>query len=197
MRILVVFSHPKRDSFAGAALERAMRALEARGHSLQLIDLYAEDFSPALSAEDWKAYEAVGSNAGGVRAHAEALKAAEAILLVYPSWWYGLPAMLKGWFDRVWLPGVGFELDEKRRFLPGPLTHITRLMVVTTYGSPEWWIRLGVGDPGRKTVMRGLKALLSPACKGRWLALYRMDRNSAAERARFLDRVEREMRFFG
>ena len=197
MNVLVVFCHPRAESFAASALGRAVEGLERRGHACRVRDLYREGFQPALSAEESSAYEELGGAAAGVRAYAEDLGWAQGLLMVYPTWWYGLPAMLKGWLDRVWLPGVAFVLDEQRRFQPGPLRHVTRMMAVTTYGSPWSWIRLGVGAPDQKMARRGLKALLSPACRTKWLGLYGMDRNTALQRARFLDRVEREMRFFG
>ncbi len=120
----------------------------------------------------------------GLEDHAAALRRAEALLLVYPTWWFGPPAMLKGWLDRVWLPGVAFRLDGPGELRP-LLTNIRRIGVVTTYGSPYWRLWL-VGWPDRRVVARGLRPLCARRCRLDWIALTRMDSSTAAEREQFL-----------
>ena len=196
MKILVVFCHPIRDSFAGAVLDRCLAELGRAGHQLTVKDLYREGFDPVLSAHERRAYEDQGANQAPVGGEIAALKEAQGLLLVYPTWWYGMPALLKGWFDRVWIPGVAFDLDRRRGVSMHALGGVKRLMVVTTYGAPAWFIRLWLGDPGRRVVMRGLKPLLAPGCRSAWAALYRMDRNTPAQRSGFLDRVSRKLALF-
>ena len=159
-------------------------------------DLYAEDFRPALSAQERRDYEDSPRNRLAIADEVAALEAAQGLLLVYPTWWYGMPAMLKGWFDRVWIPGVAFGLDPKRGISIHTLNRIERLMVVTTYGAPRWFIRFWMGDPGRKVVLRGLKPLLARRCRASWSALYAMDQATPAQRARFLDEVSRKLALF-
>jgi putative NADPH-quinone reductase len=196
MRILVVFCHPVRESFAGAILDRCVEDLSRAGHEVVVKDLYREGFDPALSAAERRAYEDVGANEAPVAAELAALRAAQGLLLVYPTWWYGLPAMLKGWFDRVWLPGVAFRLDDRRGISAHALDGIERLMAVTTYGAPRWFIRLWMGDPGRKVVLRGFRPLLAPKARAAWAALYRMDVATADQRQRFLDHVSGKLAIF-
>lgn len=97
--------------------------------------------------------------------------------------------MLKGYFDRVWLPGIAFHISPTGRITADRLTHIQLIAVVTTYGSPWWLIRLYLGDPERKLVMRGLRRLCAPRCRALWYALYNMDRASPEALSTFLDRV--------
>ncbi|TQF78601.1 NAD(P)H-dependent oxidoreductase [Elioraea sp. Yellowstone] len=186
MRILLVYCHPREDSFCATLRDAARGALAARGHLVDLVDLYAEGFAPALSAEERGRYHDEAANIDGVTHHVASLRAAEALVLVYPTWWYGMPAMLKGWFDRVWLPGVAFRLG------PGAieplLTNIRRIAVVTTYGSPSWLL-WAIGRPDRKLVGRALRRLCARGCRLDWLSLTRMDRREPPELASFRARV--------
>jgi putative NADPH-quinone reductase len=107
-----------------------------------------------------------------------------------------MAALLKGWFDRVWLPGVAFDLDERRGNSAHGLNDIERLMVVTTHGSPRWFIRLWMGDPGRKVVLRGFRPLLGRSCRAAWAAAYGMDRAGPPQLGRFLETVSRKLAIF-
>ncbi|MGF1657950.1 MAG: NAD(P)H-dependent oxidoreductase [Rubrimonas sp.] len=194
MRVLVIHSHPDPESFNAFLCSEAVTALQAAGHETRLIDLYAEGFEPALSRADWRAYEDQSRNVDPVAAHVAALRWAEALLFVYPTWWYGLPAMLKGWLDRVWLPGVAFTLEPEKPIRPA-LTHIRKIGVVTTCGA-SWWLTQLMGAPGRNLMLRGCRALLAPRCRTLYLAHYRMDDSTPESRARFHARMLRKMRGF-
>jgi putative NADPH-quinone reductase len=115
------------------------------------------------------------------------LEAAEALVLVYPVWNFGFPAILKGFLDRVFLPGVSFRIVDG--LVRPNLQHISRLMVVTTYGGPRWRAFL-VGDPPRKFATRVLRALIKPAGKMRYLARYDMNRSTDASRSAFIGQVK-------
>lgn len=190
MRVLVVFAHPGPGSYGAALRDRAMAALAAGGHEVRLRDLYAEGFDPVLSRVEWERYlDDPGANVAGVQGHVDDLRWAEALIVIYPTWYYGLPAMLKGWLERVWLPGVTFEAAvQKGRRAQGRLRNIRVMVGITTAGSPWWWIRL-VRDPGRSLWTRGMRPIFHPRCRYRWLQLYDMNATTEAGRARFLDRV--------
>lgn len=192
MRVLVIYCHPRSDSFGAALRDAAVEGLAAAGHSVELRDLYAESFDPVLSAHQRGAYysDETGS-VRGIEDHAAALQRAEALVLVYPTWWFGMPAMLKGWFDRVWLPGVAFHLEGPKVLQP-LLTDLRRIGVVTTYGSP-WWLLWWVGWPDRRVVKRGFCPLCAPGCRIHWIALTRMDVDDPARRRRFLATVKRRV----
>jgi putative NADPH-quinone reductase len=196
MKVLVVFCHPIRDSFAGALLDRCVADLVAAGHVVTVKDLYAEGFNPVLSAQERRDYEDAGADRRAIAGEIAALQAARGLLLIYPTWWYGLPAMLKGWFDRVWLPGVAFALDSDRGISTHLLGGIDRLMIVTTYGAPRWFIRLWMDDPGRKMMLRGMRPLVARGCRSSWSALYAMDQATPARRARYIEAVSRKLALF-
>ncbi len=194
MRCLIVHCHPDPESFNAALFRRVADVLGQSGNETRCVDLYADGFDPVLSRDERQAYL---SNPGlieaRVQAHVDSLRWAEHLIFVYPSWFYGPPAMLKGWFERVWLPGVAFLPPpvKGRPAVPG-LRHVRRLTVVTTGGAPWWWLKL-VGDPGRKLFTRGLRALMAPDCAVTWLQLHSMNNVTLAERQAFLSKVGRSL----
>ena len=110
MHALVVSCHPRSDSLTAAASARARDRLVAGGATVDLLDLYAEGFDPSLLPEDepdWSDHTKEYS--AEVRAHMARVAAADVIVVVFPVWWYGLPAMGKGWVDRVWNRGFAYE----------------------------------------------------------------------------------------
>lgn len=189
MRVLTVFAHPVPESFNAAVHRRLVEALAAAGHEVRSLDLYAMGFDPVMRCEERRGYMERGANAAHVAEHLEHLRWAEGLILVYPTWWYSLPAMLKGWLDRVFVPYETFELSARLNPIKGMLPNIRLLAGISTYGSPWWWIRYVVRDPGQRVIIQGLKPLCAKGCRTRWLGLYRMDTVSEARRRAFLDRV--------
>jgi putative NADPH-quinone reductase len=191
MRVLIIYCHPRPDSFSAALRDAAVDGLKGSGHSVELRDLYAERFDPVLSARQRGAYFDAAESTRGVEDHVAALRRAEGLVLVYPTWWFGMPAMLKGWLDRIWLPEVAFRLGGPKVMVP-LLTGIRRIGIVTTYGSP-WWLLWWVGWPDRRIVGRGLRPLCARGCRIHWIALTRMDVDSPARRRRFVVRVKQRL----
>ena len=186
MRVLMIYAHPRADSLCAALRDAAKTGLEAAGHSVKLRDLYAEGFQPAMSGDERGRYHDATTNLIGIEDHVESLRSADALLLVYPTWWYGMPAMVKGWFDRVWAPGVAFRIGDGA--IEPMLTNIKRIGVVTTYGSPNWLLWY-IGHIDRKLMGRGIRRLCAKDCRVEWLTLTRMDSRTLAECESFVRRV--------
>ena len=192
MRVLMVRAHPVRESLLQAAGDRAASAMTRAGHELRQLDLYADGFEPTVSEEEWRARNSGAALLPPLQSYADALHWAEHLVLVYPTWFGGLPAMMKGWLDRVWVSGVAYELASGSRHVRSRMRHITRLTVVTTHGGSKFMNSLG-GEPGRRMVRRGIRSLCSRSCRPRWVALYGNDRCAPAKRLEFLDNVERRL----
>jgi NAD(P)H dehydrogenase (quinone) len=191
MRVLVLYAHPLADSFAAALHQRVVAALRRSGHEVDDCDLYAENFEPVLSAAERRLYNTPTPDLTGIADHVARLRAADALVLCFPTWWYGMPAILKGYFDRVWAQGVAFHLPEGGGAILPALTNIEKLWVVTTYGAPWWLIRLVLRDPVRAVILGGLARLCGRGTRTRFLALYDIDGASRTRCAAFLARVER------
>jgi putative NADPH-quinone reductase len=193
MRTLLVIAHPCEDSFCHAAADAALRGLRRGGHEVDVIDLYQVGFRAAMSLEERLAYEGDSPILDEqVAEHVELLQRAEALVFVYPTWWSGLPAILKGWLERVMVPGVGFCFDERSKKVRPGLCQVRRIVGITTYGSPRSYVRV-VNDNGRRTLTRALRMSCGVRARPLWLGLYAIDTSTPDDRRAFLRRVERRL----
>lgn len=193
MRVLYLYAHPLEESYHAAIRDAAREGLRQAGHSVDLCDLYAEGFNPVLSAAERRGYHEIPDNRAPVEDYVRRLEQAEALVLSFPTWCFGLPAILKGWMDRVLLPGVSFRLEEG--VAKPNLLHIRRIAGISTYGRPRWTAML-VGDPPRKAVTRYLRIITAGRARIDYHALYDMNRASDERRAAFLARVQGQMARF-
>lgn len=193
MRVLYLYCHPLAESFHAGLRAEALAGLAAAGHEVDLLDLYAEGFDPVLSAEGRRAYHDAGPNRAGLEPYVERLQAARGLVVQFPVWSFGPPAMLKGFFDRMFMPGVGFDLSE-----PGRVRRLLaygRLAGIATYGQPRSRAIL-LGDPPRKVVTRYLRLMASGRVRTDYHALYHMNVADEARRRAFLGRVGAAMARF-
>jgi NAD(P)H dehydrogenase (quinone) len=194
MRVLYLYCHPVPESFHGALRAAALAGLGRAGHEVDLCDLYAEGFDPVLGPDERRAYHDLGRNRRGLEGYVERLRRAEAMVVQFPTWCFGAPAMLKGFFDRLFLPGVAFDLSDPARVRP-TLGNIGRLAGIVTYGRPRlaaWYM----GDPPRKLLTRYVRWFIAPKAPVAYHALYHLNVATDAQRRAFLDRVERRMERF-
>lgn len=180
----MVHAHPDPESFGAALRDAAIRGLEAAGHAVTLLDLDAENYQPCPTRSDLVASDPV------VRHHIDLVAAADVLVFVYPTFWSGLPAVLKGWIDRTMPPDtdVADAMGTRER---AELSRIRGIVGLTTYGSPRSY-RWLVGDGGRRTLRR-LRWTAGLRCRFRWLALDSLDGRTDAERAAFIVDVEHAM----
>jgi putative NADPH-quinone reductase len=186
MRVLYLYCHPLEESFHAAIRDAGVAALGEAGHDVDLCDLYAEGFDPVLSAEGRRNYHDTAKNRSGLERHVERLQAAEALVLQFPTWCFGMPAMLKGWCDRILMPGVSFDLSDPADVKP-MLTNIRHVIGVSTYGRQRW-VAWYVGDPPRKIITRYFPRI-APKAKVEYHALYHMNVASEAARKEFITKV--------
>jgi NAD(P)H dehydrogenase (quinone) len=192
VRTLVVTCHPLPDSFTAAVAERAVATLRGRGDELRVTDLYAEGFDPLFTATERERHLDPGPDPA-VAHHAADLKWCERLVLVYPTWWSGQPAMMKGWIDRVWVRDVAFDLPPESNRLHARLRNVRRLVAITTHGSSKF-VNTVQGEGGKRTVTRTLRAVCHPLARTTWIAMYEVDTATDSQRRAFLDRVERKLR---
>ena len=187
MRVHYLYCHPLAESFHRALLDCSLAGLAAGGHDVDLLDLYAEGFDPVLSAEVRRIYHDTSRNQAGLERYIARLRAADALVVQFPTWCFGFPAMLKGYFDRVYMPGVAFDITDPADVKP-LLTHLKRIVGISTYGRPRW-TAFYVGDPPRKMVTRYLPRLADPRARVSYHALYHMNVASETKRSAFLAHV--------
>ena len=191
MKTLVVLAHPVSESFTASIYREACEALAQRSCEVQTLDLYQENFDPRLSTEERKTY-LDKNNTATVHKYVQQLQWAEALILIYPTWWMGPPAILKGWLDRVWLPSVVAKFGPNG--VVPRLTGLKKIMIITTQGASRWRMAL-IGNPPRRIMTLSLKAVTG--CKNiRWLTLHRIDKLSKPALDNFLHKVRRKIRCF-
>jgi NAD(P)H dehydrogenase (quinone) len=195
MRVHVIHAHPVETSFNRALFNAVVETLTAKGHSVDALNLYDEGFDAVLSREERLNYHEVPGNlTPSVRPYVDRLMAAEALVFVHPVWNYGYPAILKGYFDRIFLPGVSFILEgggDRGRLVPN-LKHIKKVAFVTSYGGNRWRTML-MGDPPRRLARRWAWATFRTPRPPEYLALYDMNNCTPEQLQGFIDTVRAEI----
>jgi NAD(P)H dehydrogenase (quinone) len=192
VKILYLYCHPLPESFHAAIRARALESLAAAAHDVDLLDLYAEGFDPVLSEEGRRHYHDTSRNRAGLEGYIERLTSAEALVVQFPTWCFGMPAMLKGFLDRLIMPGVAFDLTDPAHVKP-TLCNLRRIIGIVTYGRPRH-MALWMGDPPRKMVKRYLRWFSGGRARVDYYALYHLNVASEAQRAAFMERVARALR---
>jgi NAD(P)H dehydrogenase (quinone) len=149
LNVLVVFDHPRRDSFCGAVLDGLISGLTAAGHATEIADLRAEGFDPRLPPEDepdWNDADRVYSDA--VLAEQARMLRNDALAFVFPVWWWSLPATTKGWIDRVWNNGWAYGARK--------LKHSKALLLATAAGNAESYAKRGYDQAMRIQIVTGM-----------------------------------------
>ena len=194
MRVLYVYCHPVPESFHAAIRAEAIAGLQRAGHEVDLMDLYADGFNPIMSADMRRAYHDTTRNRAGLEDYVARLQKCEAIVVQFPTWVFGPPAMLKGWFDRLMMPGVSIDLSDPAN-VKVLLGNIRKIAGISTYGRPRWmaWY---MGDPSRVLVKRYLKRLTGGKASAEYHALYHMNVATDVQRKEFIAKVGRAMAGF-
>src|SRR5690606_11737672 len=150
-RTLVVIAHPDPNSFNQAINTHLVAALEEQNHQVRVRDLYALGFDPVLSLEELQRYDSQeGDVPAEVKAEQDEILWADHLIFIYPTWWWSMPAVMKGYFDRVFIPGFAFEADDQgiKGLLAGK-----KAWIIQTTGSNQTYIEENGFDRMLKTPM--------------------------------------------
>lgn len=193
MKCLVVITHPLQSSLCGHLAERVVTQLVAQGHDVTVENLYESSFDPVLSSHERSVYYVDPYDSSGVAEQVCRLQEAEAIVLVYPTWWFGFPAMLKGWFDRVWGPGIAYEHANDLGSIRPRLENLRYMLAVTTLGSPWWVDRLVMWQPVKRVLKLGLLGACSRGVRLSYLSLYQSEKVEKTRVERFSLAIDRAL----
>jgi NAD(P)H dehydrogenase (quinone) len=185
MHCLLVIAHPLQESLCHALAQTALETLKASGHDVTVEDLYATQFSPALSAAERASYYETPYDLSGVRAQAQRLRDAQALVLCFPTWWFGFPAILKGWFDRVWVPSVAYDHASDLGAIKPRLPNLKRVLVITSLGSPWWVDRFVMRQPVKRILKTAILGTCAPQAKFEMLSIYSSEKLAPGKVAAF------------
>lgn len=168
---LIVSCHPLKDSLCHHLVGRVEAGLEAGGVDYEHLDLYERGFEAALTAAERASY--FGDFDGrAIGAETARLKRTEMLILVFPTWWFGMPALLKGWFDRVWAPGVAFDTVPETGAITPALADLRYCLAVTTLTSPWKIDRLFLRQPVKRVLKGAILKGCAPQAAFEMLSLY-------------------------
>ncbi|MBY5926940.1 MULTISPECIES: NAD(P)H-dependent oxidoreductase [unclassified Halomonas] len=190
MKCLVVVAHPVTKSLCHYLAKQTMRHLESKGYEITFLDLYESKFSPQLTERERSSYYTSRFDESLLYQEIAQLKAAEALVLVFPTWWFEFPAILKGWFDRVWAPGHAYNHAPNLGAITPCLTNLKEVRVVTTLGSAWWVDKVVLRQPVKRVLKVGLLGACAHRCSFRMLSLYRSEDTSFSRVESFVRKIE-------
>jgi NAD(P)H dehydrogenase (quinone) len=207
-KILVVHCNPVAESFTAAIVKAFSDSAASSGHEVQSISLYehpddpAKCFRPNMSCSERKQYCLVFQNPEydpmksvepEIKSYLDLVLWCDSIVFIYPTWWMSLPASLKGFFDRTFVPGVTWEIPSQSNpatvlDMGAKLKNIQRIIGISTYGSSPTVVALA-GDGGRSLISNTFRHSVCPKASVLWMGLYAIDKTTREQREAFLKKV--------
>ena len=182
----IIYAHPYEQSFNHAILQRVRELLESKGKAYKLIDLYADGFNPAYTKEELALFNQGKALDPLVLHYQEILKKTDRLIFIFPIWWADMPAIVKGFEDKVFLKTLAYNPTPTG--IKGCLTQIREAVVITTSTAPTWYLKFFCGNVIGKTMIgHTLKGI--GVGSGRWINFGGMDKSTAQARQSFLDKL--------
>ncbi len=192
MRALVLFHVDDRSILGMEAVNAVTSTLERAGHEIDVVDLAGSGFDPVMTADERRAYHTDEPITDArTRTYADLVGRAGLIVFIYHSRLTTVPAAIKGWLEKVLVPGVAFRFDERGKVRPA-LGQVQRIIGVVTYDD-GWFAVKRRRDAGRRTITRALRLNTGWRTRTQWIGLYRAAGASAEQRAAFLARIDHQL----
>jgi len=170
--------------------DKTIDHLKTKGYKVTIKNLYEEKFNPVLTQSERKSYYEKQFNIELISSDIEQLKNIESLILVFPTWWFGFPAILKGWFDRVWAPGYAYDHASDYGPIKQRLNNLKEMKVVTTLGSPWWVDTFILRKPVQKVLKIALLGACTTNCKFKMLSLYNSEKLTTEKIEKFVSKIE-------
>ena len=191
MKCLVVTTHPLSNSLCKLLTVHVVDKLTEMGHEVTIEDLYVQKFDPVLTAAERESYYSGSYDFSNVSEQVERLQEADALVMLFPIWWVSFPAMLKGWFDRVWAPGIAYDHAIDFGPINPRLNNLKKVLVVTTLGAPWWVDRLIMWQPVKRVIKIALLQACAKKSTLKYLSLYKSERLSENKIEQFKKKIEK------
>lgn len=192
--VLVVLAHPGETSLSRLFAEDVVKSAQSSGRSVKLLDLYDEAFNTALTRIERAGHYTEKPVLDAISGETAELVAAKTLILVFPTWWFGMPAILKGWIDRVFAPSVAFDHATDFGPIKPRLTNLENVLVITTLGSPWWVDWLIMRRPVRRILKTAVFGLCAPQAKFKILSFYAAEKPGIQRIEKFRTRLRKLLR---
>lgn len=189
MRVLVVHAHPLASSLTRHFADTVVAAFKTAGHEIDFVDLYQDGFDPRLTAGERTDRHIARPAPADIAPLVEKLQTAQAVVMVFPTWWFGMPAILKGFIDRTFAPGVAFAYSENFGPIKPLLKSLKHAVVVTTLGTPWWVDWLALRRPLRRTFKTAVFGACAPQATFAYLPFYASENPTDARVQAFAERL--------
>ena len=191
MKVVVVFNHPYEGSYCNAILDSVTRGLQQANHETDIINLDKDGFNPVMTAQDLKAFRDKQPADPMVIEYKHRLEQADHVVFIFPIWWELMPAMMKGFIDKVIFPGIAFDYADNSNTRMKPLlTKIKGVTLITTMNTPRILYRVIFGNPVQKALMVGTFWKLGYKNR-KWISLTMVKQASVEKRKLWLTRIEK------
>ncbi len=192
MRALIIFNGNRESVIGSEVINAVTSTLDRNGHHVDMIDLLDSSFEPVMTSTERRAYlsdQPISDPT--VQHYAELVSQAELLIFVYRSRLTTMPPAIKGWLEKVLVPGVAFHFDAHGKVRPS-LTQVQRIVGITAYND-GWFAVRRQFDAGRRTITRALRLNTGWRTRTQWLGLYNALSATSEQRAAFLSRVEHQL----
>ena len=154
MKVAIVFNHPYEGSYCNAILNSVTCGLKQANHEADIINLDKDGFNPVMTAQDLKAFRDKKPIDPKVIEYKNRLEKADHVIFIFPIWWELMPAMMKGFIDKVIFPGVAYDyINGSTTRMKPLLTNIKSVTVITTMNTPRILYRIIFGNPIQKALI--------------------------------------------
>ncbi len=202
MRILVVFNHPCDGSFCSAILRSVQNGLEAAGHECDLIHLDKDEFDPVMRAKDLKAFVMAHTQPdlsdelldARVLSYKARVQEAEHIIFIFPIWWELMPALMKGFVDKVIFPGIAYDYNVSETRMLCRLNRLWGITMITTMNTPSIIYRILFGNAIKKALLTGTFWKMGVRNR-KWINLTYVKFCKPRKREKWLEQIEARMMF--
>jgi len=191
MKTVIVFNHPYEGSYCNAILNSVTRGLQQANHEIDIIHLDKDGFNPVMTADDLKAFRDKQPIDPKVIEYKLRMEQADQLVFIFPVWWELMPALMKGFIDKVIFPGLAYDYVNGSNTRMKPLMkNIKGVTVITTMNTPRVLYRIIFGNAIHRALMRGTFWKLGYKNR-KWISLNMVKSVSYKKRKSWLDKIER------
>lgn len=191
MKTVIIYNHPYHGSFCHALMESVITGAKLAGHNVDLIDLDSDKFNPVMTGQDLLAFRNHQASDSQAIDYINRIKEADHLVLIFPIWWELMPAMMKGFIDKVIFPGATYNYTKSGYGMISTLSKLKSTTVITTMNTPKLMYRFVFGNAIQKALIKGTLKKYGIK-KVKWLSFNMVKASSDKTRKKWLTLVEKE-----